>query len=169
VNTLGDCFAATPKYIGASEQERGSHARLGTVQAMTNLIMEEPVRIKSIILMLALSILLSACGSSASGAATAVEGYITALASKDQAALISNSCAAWEDDALIELDSFALVEVTIDGMSCAEAGTDGDKTLVDCQGKLLLSYGGEPQKLDLSARTYEVIEQDGNWLVCGVR
>lgn len=120
--------------------------------------------------MLALSILLSACGASASGGATtAVEGYITALAAKDQAALISNSCADWEDDALIELDSFALVEVTVDGMSCAESGADGDKTLVDCTGMLNMSYNGEPQSLDLADRIYEVIEQDGNWLVCGVR
>jgi hypothetical protein len=41
--------------------------------------------------------------------------------------LISNSCADWEDDALIELDSFALVEVTVDGMSCAESGTTAIK------------------------------------------
>ncbi len=131
---------------------------------------EQPLRTKLTILMLTLSILLSACGASASGGATAaVEGYITALATKDQAALISNSCADWEDDALIELDSFALVEVTVDGMSCAESGTDGDKTLVDCTGMLNMSYNGEPQSLDLADRTYEVIEQDGNWLVCGVR
>jgi len=131
--------------------------------------MEEPVRTKLANLTLALSIFLSACGASPSGAATAVEDYITALASKDQATLISNSCADWEDDALIELDSFALVEVTLDGMSCKETGTDGDKTLVHCAGTLNMSYNGEPQSLDLSARAYEVIEQDGNWLVCGVR
>lgn len=132
--------------------------------------MEELVRTKLTILMLALSVILSACGASASGgAAPAVEGYITALAAKDQAALISNSCADWEDDALIELDSFALVEVTVDGMSCAESGADGEVTLVDCTGMLNMSYNGEPQSLDLSARTYEVIEQDGDWLVCGVR
>lgn len=125
---------------------------------------------KLTILMLTLGILLSACGASSSGGATtAVEGYITALASKDQATLISNSCADWEDDALLELDSFALVEVTVEDMSCTESGTDGDKTLVDCQGKFQMSYGGEPQELDLSARTYEVIEQSGDWLVCGVR
>ena len=131
---------------------------------------EQPLRTKLTILMLALSILIAACGTStSSGATTAVEGYITALAAKDQAALISNSCADWEDDALIELDSFALVEVTVDGMSCAEAGTDGDKTLVNCTGKLNMSYNGEPQSLDLADRTYEVVQQDGNWLVCGVR
>ncbi len=120
--------------------------------------------------MLTLSVILSACGASASGgAAPAVESYITALAAKDQAALISNSCADWEDDALIELDSFQLVEVTVDGMSCQQSGIDSNKTLVDCTGTLNMSYNGEPQSLDLADRTYEVIEQDGDWLVCGVR
>ncbi|MBI3167610.1 MAG: hypothetical protein HYZ22_03975 [Chloroflexi bacterium] len=128
------------------------------------------MRTKLTILMLALSIILSACGASASGGATtAVESYITALATKDEATLISNSCADWEDDALIELDSFALVEVTVEGMSCAKSGTDSDKTLVDCTGMLNMSYNGEPQSLDLADRTYKVVEQDGNWLVCGVR
>jgi hypothetical protein len=120
--------------------------------------------------MLGFSIILSACGAgNTNGAAVAVEGYITALANKDEATLIPLSCADWEDDALIELDSFALVEVTVDGMSCTESGTDGDKTLVDCTGTMNMSYNGEPQSLDLSTRTYEVIEQSGDWLVCGVR
>jgi hypothetical protein len=120
--------------------------------------------------MLGFSIILSACGAgNSNGAAVAVEGYITALANKDEATLIPLTCADWEDDALIELDSFAIVEVTIDGMSCTESGADGDKTLVDCTGMLNMSYNGEPQSLDLADRTYEVIEQDGNWLVCGVR
>ncbi len=123
-----------------------------------------------IVAMLGFSIILSACGAgNTNGAAVAVEGYITALAAKDEATLIPLSCADWEDDALIELDSFALVEVTVDGMSCTESGTDGDKTLVDCTGTMNMSYNGEPQSLDLSTRTYEVIEQSGDWLVCGVR
>lgn len=120
--------------------------------------------------MLALSIILSACGAgNSNSAADAVESYITALANKDEATLIPLSCADWEDDARIELDSFQLVEVTIDGMSCQQSGADGDKTLVDCTGTLNMSYNGEPQSLDLADRTYEVIEQNGDWLVCGVR
>jgi len=123
-----------------------------------------------IVAMLGFSIILSACGSgNSNGAAVAVEGYITALANKDEAILIPLSCADWEEDARIELDSFQLVEVTIDGMSCTESGTDGDKTLVDCTGTMNMSYNGEPQSLDLSTRTYEVVEQNGDWLVCGVR
>lgn len=120
--------------------------------------------------MLGFSIILSACGAgNSNGATDAVKGYITALASKDEATLIPLTCADWEDDARIELDSFQLVEVTVDGLACQQSGTDGDKTLVDCQGTLNMSYNGEPQALDLSTRTYEVVNQGGDWLVCGVR
>jgi hypothetical protein len=119
--------------------------------------------------MLGLGVLLSACGGAGGGAVDAVEGYINALAGKDEARLISLSCAAWESDAMLELDSFQLVEVTVEGLSCQSSGTDGDITLVDCQGTFQMSYGGEPQELDLSTRTYEVIQQGGDWLVCGVR
>lgn len=123
-----------------------------------------------IVAMLGCSVILSACGAgNSNGAAQAVENYITALANKDEATLIPLSCADWEDDARVELDSFQLVEVTVDGMSCQQSGTDGDKTLIDCTGTLNMSYNGEPQSLDLSTRTYEVVNQSGDWLVCGVR
>lgn len=120
--------------------------------------------------MLNLSVILSACGAgNSNGAAVAVEGYINALAGKDETTLASLSCAEWEPDAIVELDSFQLVTVTLDGLSCQQTDTDNVTALVDCQGKMLMSYNGEPQELDLSTRTYEVVEQGGDWLVCGVR
>jgi hypothetical protein len=131
--------------------------------------MEVLVPNKLTILMLAMSILLSACGASGAGAVDAVEGYINALDAKDEARLISLSCAAWETDAMIELDSLELVATTLEGFSCQQSGTDGDTALVDCEGKLIMSYQNEDQELDLSTRTYEVIQQGGDWLVCGVR
>ena len=121
--------------------------------------------------MLGFSIIFSACGAEASsnGAAEAVEGYVNAIVSNDEAKLISLSCADWESDALIELDSFQLVTITLEGFACQQTGTDGEITLVDCQGKMLLSYNNEAQELDLSTRTYQVVEQGGDLLVCGVR
>ena len=120
--------------------------------------------------MLGLSVFLSACGAASStGAVEAVEGYVNALANKDEAALASLSCADWESDAIIELDSFQLVTITLEGFACQQTGTDDEFTLVDCQGKMLLSYNNEAQELDLSTRTYQVVDQGGDWLVCGVR
>ena len=124
-----------------------------------------------LVFMLGLATLLSACGSSAasSPAVGAVEGYVNAIVSNDADKLSALSCADWESDALIELDSLQAVTSTLDGFACQETGTDGDMTLVHCDGKMILSYNGENQELDLSTRTYQVVEQGGDWLVCGIR
>lgn len=125
---------------------------------------------KIVFLFFIFTFILSACGAGDSGASQAVEGYITALASKDEASLLSNSCATYEDDALLVLDSLELVEVSLaDGVACQEVGNDGDTTLVNCTATLQMSYGGEPQELDFSNITYEVVNENGNWLVCGTR
>jgi hypothetical protein len=129
------------------------------------------MRYLSILPMLVLSMLLSACGSSANstGAKDAVEGYVNALASNDEARLAALSCADWESNALTELDSLQAVTATLEGFSCQQSGKDGETVLVNCTGKMILSYNGEDQELDLSTRTYQVVAQDGNWLVCGAQ
>ncbi len=128
------------------------------------------MRNKFIFLIIILSFVLSACSTSNSnGAVDAVEGYVNALAGNDEATLSSLSCADWETSALTELDSLQAVTATVEALSCQQSGTDGNATLVDCTGKMILSYNGEDQELDLSTRTYKVVEQDGNWLVCGVQ
>jgi hypothetical protein len=124
-----------------------------------------------LVCMFGLATLLSACGSNSasSPAVAAVEGYVNAIVANDANTLSSLSCADWESDALIELDSLQAVSTTLDGFACQETGKDGDNTLVHCDGKMILSYNGENQELDLSTRTYQVVEQGGDFLVCGVR
>ncbi len=116
-----------------------------------------------------LAILLAACGGGASGSVRAVEDYLNALVSKDDALVSSLSCADWEAMALLELDSFQAVETRLEGLTCSDAGTDGDTFLVNCQGKIIATYNDEDQELDLSLRTYEVVQEDGEYLVCGYR
>lgn len=112
---------------------------------------------------------LTACGSSKSAPAKAVEDYLNALVAKDADRLATLSCGEWEDDALLELDSFQSVTARLDGTACEQTGTDGDTALVLCQGKIIATYNNEDQELDLSVRTYEVSQESGEWLVCGVR
>lgn len=116
------------------------------------------------------SLLLTACGSSRTDApAKAVESYLNALVAKDSNRLPTLVCGDWEEDALIELDSFQAVDARLDNASCSQIGTDGDTALVKCTGKIITTYNNEDQELDLSVRTYQVVQQGGDWLVCGTR
>ncbi|RIK29011.1 MAG: hypothetical protein DCC56_14205 [Anaerolineae bacterium] len=116
------------------------------------------------------NILLTACASSNSDApAKAVEDYLNALVAKDANKLPTLVCAEWEEDALIELDSFQAVTASLENASCTQSGTDGDTALVNCTGNIVASYNNEDQRLDLSVRTYQVVEDGGDWLVCGTR
>ena len=113
---------------------------------------------------------ITACSSSNSDAsAQAVESYLNALVAKDADLLPSLVCGDWEEDAFIELDSFQAVTARLDNVACTQTGTDGDTTLVDCTGNIIATYNDEDQELDLSVRTYQVVQQGGDWLVCGTR
>jgi hypothetical protein len=116
------------------------------------------------------NLILTACSpSNDDAAAKAVEDYLNALVAKDADRLPTLVCGDWEEDALIELDSFQAVTARLDNVACSQTGTDGDSTLVNCTGSIIATYNDEDQQLDLSVRTYQVVQQDGDWLVCGTR
>ncbi len=116
------------------------------------------------------TLFLTACASRNDNApAKAVEDYLNALVAKDANRLSTLSCGEWEDSALLELDSFQAVNTRLEAASCEQTGTDGNTALVLCKGKIIATYNNEDQDLDLSVRTYQVVQQGGEWLVCGVR
>ena len=126
---------------------------------------------RKLILLLSITLLagiLAACASS-DAPVKAVENYLDALVNKEADRLPSIVCGDWEEDALIELDSFQAVETRLENVSCSQTGTDEGTALVLCTGDIVASYNDEDQRLDLSTRTYQVIEQGGDWLVCGTR
>ncbi len=122
------------------------------------------------ILLLA-NILLAACASSSKtdAPAKAVEDYLNVLVTKDANKLPTLVCGDWEADAQAELDSFQAVTTKLENVSCQQTGTDGKFTLVNCKGNIVATYNNEDQKLDLSVRTYQVTQENGDWLVCGTR
>jgi hypothetical protein len=133
--------------------------------------LEDVVRTRFLIAFMMFAILLlPACASSNDNAsAKAVEDYLTALVEKDANRLTTLSCGEWEEDALLELDSFQAVTARLEGLACEQTGTDGDTALVLCNGKIIATYNEEDQELDLSVRTYQVVQEGGEWLVCGTR
>ena len=114
------------------------------------------------------TLFLTACASANNSApAKAVEDYLNTLVAKDADRLPTLVCGDWEEDALIELDSFQAVTARLDNVACTQTGTDSETTLVNCTGKIIASYNNEDQELDLSVRTYQVVQEGGDWLVCG--
>ncbi|MBI4732798.1 MAG: hypothetical protein HY781_11880 [Chloroflexi bacterium] len=122
-----------------------------------------------VFLALALALLLAACGEAVDAAAAAVENYLNALVAKDADSISALSCADWEPQALLELDSLQAVETRLEGLACTSTTEEDGSISVNCVGKILATYNGEDQELDLSVRTYVVTEQGGEYLVCGYR
>jgi hypothetical protein len=114
-------------------------------------------------------LILTACAAGSQPAARAVEDYVKALVAKNADRLSALSCADWESSALTELDSFQAVQIRLEGLACKVSGSDGANTLVTCQGKIIASYNNEDQTIDLAVRTYEVVQQGGDYLVCGYK
>jgi hypothetical protein len=116
---------------------------------------------------LLLALILTACGGTQSPAAASVENYLQALVEKDEAVMLSNTCIQNELNALLEYDSFALVQTSLDGVVCEEIGQTDSAAEVSCAGSIQATYSEEQRIFDLSERTYQVIEDGGVWLVCG--
>ena len=113
------------------------------------------------------TLMIGACQPNQSGAAAAVETYIQALVDENQDALTMSSCADWEESAVMELDAFIGVSATVEDMACEVSGEDGDAVLVTCSGNIEATYNNEDRQLPLNTRSYRVVNEQGNWLVCG--
>ena len=120
-----------------------------------------------ILFTLVCTLILAACGPAKNPAAGAVENYINALVNKDVNRMTALSCADWEQDARMEFDSFQAIATKLDGLSCTATGTNTENVPVVCKGKIIATYNNEDQDFDLSLRTYKVVNQGGEFLVCG--
>ena len=113
------------------------------------------------------SLLLAACSGTKSQPAAAVEAYLQALVNKQSEQLSNLSCADWESSALTELDAFQNVEAQLVDLSCKETGSDGSPRQFPWGGKITASYNGEMQDFPLGERVYQLVEEGGEWRVCG--
>ncbi len=130
--------------------------------------MKDTLRVKQIVVFFVLfTLLLVACGSGKDGASQAIEAYLRALGSQDAAQLSNLSCADWEAQARLEMDSLTGVGSKVEELACQTADQDGSDTLVTCTGRLALDYNGEAQQIDLSERTYIARQEGGEWRMCG--
>lgn len=116
-------------------------------------------------------LLLGGCaqGNGGDAAAQTVEAYLQALVDGNVDQMANLSCKDWEEQAMLELDSFQGVEASLADVSCQQTGTEGETSLVECQGKIQATYNNEQQEFDLSGRVYQVAQEGGELRVCGYR
>ena len=114
-----------------------------------------------------LGLALSACAGGQDAPAQTVLLYQQALVDKNQEDLINYACADWESQALLELDSFVSVDTELVDATCQTISEDGDTALVTCDGSISASYNGEARDFPLSGRTFIVVNDGGDWRLCG--
>lgn len=117
-----------------------------------------------------LALILASCAGSSARPEEAVETFLKALMDRDEDRLYGAICPEWEAQAELELAAFSGVRGTLEGLNCQASGTDGQYTLVACQGKMLLNYNNrESRERSLDDKTYLARQVDGEWKMCGYR
>ena len=123
-----------------------------------------------IMLLILLAFMVVTCQKSQSSDASSVAvDYFHALLEKDTNQAVNLSCAAWEEQAQIDADTYAINPATAENIQCKVAGKDGEANLVSCTGKLVLDYNGEKQEINLADRTYRVVQESSEWRMCGYK
>jgi hypothetical protein len=110
-----------------------------------------------------LLLMLTACASDDAG--TAVESYMQARIDGDADRVRSLVCAAQEAQAVNQAASLAGVDASLEGMECTVSGTEGEFTIVTCQGNFVFNYDGEIQERPIG--NWLVAQEGGAWRVCG--
>ena len=114
-----------------------------------------------------LVVFLPGCGNNQSLATQSVEEYFQAIVEKNQDMLVSKVCTSYEPNAMMDFNTFAIVKTSLENFSCQSTTTNENGYDVNCQGSLQAKFGDELRTFDLSKRTFQVVEENGNWLICG--
>jgi hypothetical protein len=100
----------------------------------------------------------------ASGAnpAQVVEDYFTAIINDDVEQLAALTCSAHEAEAITTATSFRNTGAELQDMQCS---LTPDSNIVQCQGKIVVSYQAELREFPLGS--YRIEQEGDTWLVCG--
>lgn len=126
---------------------------------------------QSLMILFMLMFLIAGCAQDTSdpqAPAKAIENYIQAQVDKDSEAFQTTYCADFEFDAITEFDSYGAVEASIEAMTCEVASMSDMSAAVTCSGTIDIIYDGENNRtFDLSRFTYNTVQEDGEWKMCG--
>ena len=119
------------------------------------------------IVLMTILLLVAGCAKAQASAAEPVEAYLQAIVDQDVDRLSTLVCADYADAALLELDAFMGVEATLQDVKCSELETVENDATVTCTGAIVATYNNEQQEFSLVGRQYQLVQEGGEWLVCG--
>ena len=122
--------------------------------------------IKSFLIILVLMFFAIGCNKALRSPKDTVESYLESLVSQDVATAVSLSCKQWEAEAQKEVESLLSVNASLDGVYCQTDSESENNAIVSCQGKIKLTYENEIQEINLSKRSYQLVFENGEWLIC---
>ncbi|HRE47223.1 MAG TPA: hypothetical protein PLD47_05810 [Aggregatilineales bacterium] len=128
-----------------------------------------------IVVVLALMLILAACNNANSTSPTeaspaaAIENFLRTRTGGDENAILPLVCKAREQEGRDTAASFKPMQAEITGLSCTTGAVDGEFTLVSCTGSMTTTYAGESRTLDLGARQYKALQENGVWTYCGMK
>lgn len=126
------------------------------------------IRVVILVSLSLLSIILSACGSSVEdGAGTAAKNYFQAIVDGDEERIATLSCSDWESSARGDVAAFVGVEARLEGVNCKPVSESETEAVVECTGAIVATYNNEDSNFELKDKQLLVVEQSGEWLVCG--
>lgn len=120
------------------------------------------MKASSFLLIIALFMLIAACGNTTSDPAKVVEEYLQAKVTSQRDTIRKLLCSAIESELEREVMSFSGVEASIQNMTCQR---EGSTDVVACNGQIVAVYNGENTEFPLGR--YSVVEEDGQWKWCG--
>ena len=117
-----------------------------------------------IVVLQLIALALTSCASQ-NDSAHVVEDYFQAIVHYDFERLAELTCAEKEADAIKTATSFRGTDAAIQDMQCSVAETNEGYNIVQCQGKIVVSYQAELREFPLGR--YRIIQQGDTWRVCG--
>jgi hypothetical protein len=97
--------------------------------------------------------------------AALVESYLQAVVDDNSEQLAELVCAAREIDALRAAASLRGTGASLQDMQCTVIEADAAYQIVQCQGRIVVTYQGEQRELPLGR--YRLVLEGDSWRVCG--
>lgn len=115
-------------------------------------------------LLLPILLILAGCAEEADPSDTILQ-YLEARISADATRLQELTCAEFESQIQAQVASFQSIDASLEDATCSVGGNDGDKTIIECTGKIVYDYNGERNERELG--NYLAIQENGEWKMCG--